>query len=76
MIEVATPRHALLKRDVGLWEASVKRFVRGPGEAPSVSKGRETNRLMEGGLWVLTDVRGEFAGRPFQGRGQPGDETK
>src|SRR4029450_13710074 len=60
------PEHAVLKGDVGTWDATVESF--GPGSAsPTVSKGTETNSLL-GGLWLVTEVKGDFQGRARHGR--------
>ena len=39
-----------------------------------VSKGVETNTML-GGLWLVTEFKGEFGGQPFEGRGQTGYDT-
>lgn len=36
------------------------------------SKGTTTAKLDCGGLWLVTEYRGEFFGQPFQGRGLDG----
>jgi uncharacterized protein DUF1579 len=64
----AGPEHALLKRDVGVWDARVEMWE-APGGEPTVSKGVETNRLLPGGLWLISDFKGEMAGQPFEGHG-------
>jgi Protein of unknown function (DUF1579) len=65
------PEHALLKRDVGVWDATVE--MQGPPGTPaSVSKGTETVSLMDGGLWQITEFKGEMMGQPFEGRGATG----
>jgi hypothetical protein len=71
----AGPEHEILKSDVGSWEAIVESFMPG-APAPITSKGTETNQLM-GGLWLVTDFKGEMMGSPFQGHGVMGyDATK
>jgi Protein of unknown function (DUF1579) len=65
------PEHEILKRDVGVWDATVE--MQGPPGAPaSVSKGTETVSLMGGGLWQITEFKGEMMGQPFEGRGATG----
>jgi len=69
--------HKVLAEEVGTWDASVKTFMAGPTAPPTVSKGTETNRLMTGGLWLLSDFSGDIGGAKFEGHGQFGfDPTK
>src|SRR5262249_39973388 len=51
-----------LKKMEGTWEATVKSG--GPE-----SKGTMTYKMDLGGLWLVSDYQGEFAGQKFQGRG-------
>src|SRR5262249_28295744 len=39
---------------------------------PTTSKGTETNTVLRGGLWLVSEFKGEFGGMPFEGRGQFG----
>jgi hypothetical protein len=68
-----TKEHALLKSDVGTWDATSKTWM-GPGE-PTVSKGKEVITMLPGDLWMLSEFDGEFAGMPYHGRGQFGYDT-
>jgi hypothetical protein len=68
-----TKEHDLLKQDVGTWDATIKAWM-GPGE-PSVSKGKEVNKMMPGDLWSISDFEGEFGGMPFYGHGTFGYDT-
>lgn len=65
------PEQDLLKRDVGVWDATVEMMMGPPGTAPAASKGVETNTLL-GGLWLVTDFKGDMMGMPFQGHGTTG----
>jgi hypothetical protein len=67
-----TPEHQILAADVGVWDATIKTFMGGPGSEPMVSKGVETNEVMTGGLWVLSRFEGSFRPAKFEGRGQFG----
>jgi len=60
------PEHAMLKNDVGTWDATAEMFM--PGAPPSTSKGTETVTMM-GGFWQLTEFKSEMMGQPFEGRG-------
>ena len=60
------PEFDVLKADVGTWDVEIKTWA-GPGE-PTVSKGRETNRML-GGYWLLTDFQGKMMGLDFKGHG-------
>jgi len=64
-----TTKHALLKKEVGIWDATVKAWMNGPGAPPEESKGVETNRLLGDGLWLVTDFQSEFFDQPFRGHG-------
>jgi hypothetical protein len=66
-----TQQHELLKKGVGTWDATVKIWPM-PGAEPLVSKGVEKNRLLKGGLWLITRFEGEALGTPFIGMGQTG----
>jgi hypothetical protein len=62
------PEHALLKMDVGTWDAVVE-FNPGPGVPPMISKGVEVNTMGCGGLCLITDFKGQAMGAPFHGHG-------
>jgi hypothetical protein len=64
-----TAEHEIFKADVGTWDASIKSWM-DPSAEPLESKGVETNTLLPGGLWLLSEFKGEFANLPFEGRGQ------
>jgi hypothetical protein len=57
---------------VGTWDATIKSWMQGPAEEPSVSKGVETVKLMPGGLWALSEFHGKFGEMDFHGAGQTG----
>jgi hypothetical protein len=61
------PEHEILKKEAGVWDASVETTT--PDGKTDVSKGLETNTLMAGGLWLITDYKGKFGGQPFEGHG-------
>jgi hypothetical protein len=65
------PEHEHLKKDVGKWDAVVEMFEE-PGKPAQTSKGVETSTLMAGGLWLVTEFKGEVAGAPFEGHGITG----
>jgi hypothetical protein len=65
------PEHEILKKDVGVWDAIVEEQHE-PGAPPKTSKGVETNTLACGGLWLISDFKGEMMGQPFQGHGVTG----
>lgn len=66
-----TAEHKHLLKEVGTWKAKVKTWMAGPDQEPTNSEGSETN-VMVGDLWLVTQFKGEFAGTPFEGRGQYG----
>jgi hypothetical protein len=62
------PEHEFLKRDVGVWDATVE--MQGPpGTPPAVSKGTETVGMAVGGLWQTTQFKGDLMGQVFEGQG-------
>ncbi len=67
-----TAEHKVLAADEGTWDATVKSYMAGPDAEPTVSKGSEVNAVMPGGMWVLSNFRGDFGGMSFEGRGQFG----
>ena len=64
------PEHAVLAADVGTWDAIVEVFP-GPGAPAMKSSGVEVNTLV-GGMWLVTEFKGEMMGMPFEGRGLAG----
>jgi len=65
------PEHAVLKADEGTWEATVEMLGPPGAPVPPPSKGTETNTLM-GGMWLVTDFKGDMMGMPFAGHGIAG----
>jgi hypothetical protein len=59
------PEHEILKRQEGEWTATIKTDQ---GETPATMSAK----LECGGLWLVTDFKGEFFGMKFQGRGLDG----
>ena len=68
------PEQAVLKNDVGTWDATVEMMMGPPGTPPTVSKGVEINTLM-GGMWLATTFKSTMMGQPFQGRGLAGYDS-
>ena len=60
-------QHAILKKDVGTWDAEIKMWT-APGTEPMVSKGSETNEMF-GEFWVMSKFSGNMMGMEFSGRG-------
>jgi hypothetical protein len=65
------PEHAVLKADEGTWDATVEMMGPPGAPMPPPSKGTETNTLM-GGMWLVTDFKGDMMGMPFTGHGIAG----
>jgi hypothetical protein len=61
------PEHDILKKMEGTWDTHVKGFM-DPSKPPMESKGTAVWKMECGGLWLVGDFKGEFAGKPFQGR--------
>lgn len=67
-----TDEHKILASEEGTWDATIKSYMGGPDAEPAVSKGTEVNKVMTGGLWVLSKFEGDFGGMKFEGHGQFG----
>ncbi len=66
----ATAEHLALASEVGVWDAQSK-FWMAPDSPPMVSKAIETNTML-GGMWLISEFKGDMVGMPFLGRGQFG----
>jgi len=64
-------QHKLLHKDVGTWDAVLKIFPQ-EGADPIESKGTEKNELLPGGMWLISQFKGEVFGMPFTGVGTVG----
>lgn len=67
--------HEVLKEFEGTWDVTTK-FMMAPGQDPVVSKGKETCKLIAGGLFLVIDVDGEMMGGKFVGHGTMGYDTQ
>ena len=63
------PEHEILKRDVGVWDATIE--MSAPGMPPMTMTGVETSTLVAG-RWLVTEFESEMMGQPFEGRGIAG----
>jgi len=63
------PEHDILKRDVGVWDATLEMSF--PGAPPMTMSGVETNTLM-GGRWLVSKYEADMMGQAFEGRGITG----
>lgn len=68
----ATEDHAVLEQDIGVWDADMNMWMSPEGGEPMPAKGVETNTLMVGGMWLLSEFKGTFGGQEFTGKGQFG----
>src|SRR5947207_9097364 len=59
--------HELLKQFAGKWEVTGKFFM-DPAQPPMEIKGSETVKMDLGDFWLLGHFKGEFLGKPFEGR--------
>ena len=62
--------HAFLKNFEGEWESTSKMMMGDP--EPVVAKGKETNRLIAGGLFLIQDMEAEMFGGTFIGHATRG----
>lgn len=60
------PEHEHFKQEIGSWDVEIKAWM-GPGD-PTVTKGKETNRML-GGFWLVADFEGNMFGSDFEGHG-------
>ena len=60
--------HEMLKKFEGEWDCVLK-FATEPGKEPTVSKGKESCKLIMGGLFLVTSVDAEMFGGKFYGHG-------
>jgi hypothetical protein len=69
-----TPEHEALREDEGAWDGVIKASFPGPDGniQEAESRGVEVNHMMPGGLWMISNFRGEFGGMPFHGHGVTG----
>ena len=56
------PEHEVLKKMEGTWEVTMK-------AGGMASTATATNKMELGGMWLVTNLEGEFAGTKFYGRG-------
>jgi Protein of unknown function (DUF1579) len=64
---------ALVKAEEGVWDATMKAYLAGPGQPPTEFKGVETVRAIADGLYVTTDFEADFiGGKKFKGHGITG----
>lgn len=72
----ATPpvsaEHAVLKQDVGTWDAEISLLPPEAGAPAMKSKGSEKCELLRGGMWLVSRFEGEMMGMPFSGVGTTG----
>jgi hypothetical protein len=69
-IPMPGPEHTQLKKMEGTWDAAIKL----PGD--QTAKGEMTCKMECGGLWLVTDFKGDFGGLAFQGKGLDGYDAK
>jgi hypothetical protein len=64
--------HELLKKSFeGKWEVTGKFFM-APDAPPVEIKGTESCKMQLGEFWLLAHFKGEFMGKPFEGRSTMG----
>ena len=60
----------VFKHDVGTWDCKVKLWM-DPAADPQEGTGTEVNQML-GGMWLVSEFKGELFDSPFQGSGQFG----
>jgi hypothetical protein len=69
-----TKFHEFMKQVEGSWE-SQSEFQMDPSQPPAKSKGTQTDRLVCNGLFIVSEVKSQMAGAPFEGHGIMGYDT-
>jgi len=66
--EYATPgeNHKFLEYFVGDWDVTAKTWMK-PGAEPEVSKGENTSKMILGGRFLKSHMKGTMMGMPFEG---------
>jgi len=59
--------HELLKQFVGKWDVTGKFFM-DPDQPPLEIKGTDTAKMDMNDFWLLGHFKGDFLGKPFEGR--------
>ena len=59
--------HELLKKFEGKWEVTGQ-FMMDPKQPPVEIKGTESGKMDLGGFWLRSHFKGDFLGKPFEGR--------
>lgn len=71
-----TEHHKRLEKQVGVWDAKLLFFPPGSEKGEPAGEGVETNRMLGGGLWLVSDFKADFGATPFEGHGTTGYDTK
>lgn len=67
------PEHDLLKKEVGVWDATMKLWL-SPDAEPLTVQCVEKNELLPGGMWLLSEFKSESPELSFSGKGALGYE--
>ncbi len=67
--------HTLLAQCEGTWDVALKMHM-DPTKPPVEWKAVETVTIGCNGLWIISDVKGDFMGAPFHGHGVWGYDTQ
>ncbi|HTF56445.1 MAG TPA: DUF1579 domain-containing protein [Planctomycetota bacterium] len=70
-----TKFHEYLKQFEGNWDSTAEFMGEKPGDPPMKSKGSGTDKLIAGGLFLVTDYKGNMMGTEFVGHGIMGYDT-
>jgi hypothetical protein len=65
------PEHAMLAKNAGRWNATVKSWMDPQGE-PEVSEGTEESEMIFGGRYLSSHFKGSMMGQPYEGMGTLG----
>lgn len=70
------PEHAMLAKNAGRWNCSVKSWM-DPKAEPITSEGTEESEMVFGGRYMRSHFTGSMMGQPYEGMGTLGyDNTK
>ena len=71
-----TEQHAVLQKEVGIWETETTWWPNGPDGPSMKCSGIETNSSIGDGLWVVREFVGKLGNHVYEGSGQYGYDLK
>jgi Protein of unknown function (DUF1579) len=63
-----SPQHEILMHGVGVWDATTKVWPT-PDAQPVTGQGKEIDKMLEGGMWLMSRYESDFGGMKYVGEG-------